>query len=66
MVSDNALLYKMCGEAIAEDPDGVRKYKSGNTKVFGAFVGNVMRKMKGKANTAIVNDILKEMFDKMP
>ena len=63
MISDNDLLYKACEEAIAEDPDGVKKYKSGNAKVFAAFVGNVMRKMKGKANTAIVNDMLKKMLD---
>jgi aspartyl-tRNA(Asn)/glutamyl-tRNA(Gln) amidotransferase subunit B len=65
MVSDNDLLYKLCGEAIAGDPDGVKKYKNGNEKVFGSFVGYVMREMKGKANTAIVNDILKEMLDKI-
>ena len=65
MISDNDLLYKACGEAIEEDPDGVNKYKNGNAKVFAAFVGNVMKKMKGKANTAIVNEILKDMLDKM-
>jgi aspartyl-tRNA(Asn)/glutamyl-tRNA(Gln) amidotransferase subunit B len=64
MISDSDLLYKACEESIAEDPDGVKKYKNGNAKVFAAFVGNVMRKMKGKANTAIINEILKEMLDK--
>ena len=63
MISDNDLLYKACEEAIAEDPQGVQKYKNGNTKVFASFVGNVMRKMKGKANTVIVNEILKKMLD---
>ena len=65
MISDNDLLYTACREAIDEDPDGVKKYKNGNTKVFAAFVGNVMRKMKGKANTVIVNEIIKEMLEKM-
>ena len=65
MISDNDLLYKACEEAISEDPDGVSKYKSGNAKVFAAFVGNVMKKMRGKAHTLIVNDILKEMLDKI-
>ena len=63
MISDDGLLRKACEESIAEDPDGVRKYKAGNTKVFAAFVGNVMKKMKGKANTAIINEIIKEMLD---
>ena len=64
MVSDSDLLYKLCEEAIAEDPSGVQKYKNGNAKVFAAFVGSVMKKMKGKANTAVVNDILKDMLEK--
>jgi aspartyl-tRNA(Asn)/glutamyl-tRNA(Gln) amidotransferase subunit B len=65
MISDNDLLYKACGEAIDEDPDGVRKYKNGNAKVFASFVGCVMKKMRGKANTSVVNEILKEMLDKI-
>jgi len=65
MISDNDLLYKACEEAIAEDPDGVKKYKNGNTKVFAAFVGTVMKKMRGKANTVIVNEILNGMFEKL-
>ena len=64
MISDNDLLSKACIEAIAEDPQGVEKYKNGNAKVFAAFVGNVMRKMKGKANTAMVNEMLKNLLDK--
>ena len=63
MISDSDLLQKACEEAIAEDPDGVLKYKNGNEKVFAAFVGGVMRKMKGKANTAIVNEMLKKMLE---
>ena len=63
MISDNDLLSKACIEAIAEDPQGVEKYKNGNAKVFAAFVGNVMRKMKGKANTAMVNEMLKNLLD---
>jgi aspartyl-tRNA(Asn)/glutamyl-tRNA(Gln) amidotransferase subunit B len=63
MISDKDLLEQACEEAIAADPDGVKKYKSGNEKVFAAFVGNVMRKMKGKANTIIVNEMLKKMLD---
>jgi len=65
MISDDDLLRRLCEEAIAEDLDGVRKYKGGNAKVFGSFVGNVMRKMKGKANTEIVNQMLKDMLDGM-
>ena len=63
MVSDSGILRGACAEAIAEDPDGVKKYKNGNAKVFAAFVGGVMRKMKGKADTALINEILKEMLD---
>ncbi|MCL2813297.1 MAG: Asp-tRNA(Asn)/Glu-tRNA(Gln) amidotransferase subunit GatB [Oscillospiraceae bacterium] len=65
MISDSGMLYNACLDAIAEDPDGVKKYKNGNAKVFAAFVGTVMRKMKGKANTALINEILKKMLEEM-
>ena len=62
-LSDHELLQRLCEEAVAENPKGVEKYKSGKTKVFGSFVGSVMQKTKGKADTNIVNEILKKMLD---
>jgi len=65
MISDDGLLYRACREAVAEDPDGVKKYKNGNAKVFAAFVGGVMRKLKGKANPDMVNEMIKKILDDM-
>ncbi len=45
-------------------PDQVAQYKSGNTKVIGYLVGQVMKESKGKANPAQVNQILKDELDK--
>jgi aspartyl-tRNA(Asn)/glutamyl-tRNA(Gln) amidotransferase subunit B len=38
----------------------VNDYKNGKTKLFGFFVGQVMKETKGKANPKIVNEILKK------
>ena len=44
---------------IAANPDKVAEYKSGKDKLFGFFVGQVMKAMAGKGNPAIVNEIMK-------
>ena len=49
---------------IAASPDGVKKYKAGKTKVLGAFVGQIMREFKGKADPDIVNEIVLEEIEK--
>ncbi len=42
----------------------VEQYKSGKEKLFGYFVGEVMKESKGKANPKIVNKILRERLKK--
>jgi len=42
----------------------VADYKNGKTKLFGFFVGQVMKETKGKANPKIVNEILKGLLCK--
>ncbi len=59
-VSDRSVIEKIVDQVIAENTKQVEQYRSGKTKVFGYFVGQVMRATKGKANPAIVNEILKE------
>ena len=44
---------------ISENKDKVEQYKSGKAKLFGFFVGQVMKVSGGKANPQLVNDILK-------
>ena len=47
-------------EILAANADKVAEYKSGKDKLFGFFVGSVIKESKGKANPALVNDILKK------
>ena len=41
----------------------VNEYRNGKEKLFGFFVGQVMKVSKGKANPQIVNQILKELLN---
>ena len=44
---------------LSKNKDKVTQYKSGKEKLFGYFVGEVMKVSKGKANPQLVNEILK-------
>ena len=44
---------------LSRNKDKVTQYKSGKEKLFGYFVGEVMKVSKGKANPQLVNEILK-------
>ncbi|AJQ97300.1 Asp-tRNA(Asn)/Glu-tRNA(Gln) amidotransferase subunit GatB [Gynuella sunshinyii] len=57
-VSDSGAIEKMIDEVIAANPGQVEQYRSGKDKLFGFFVGQVMKASKGQANPAQVNDIL--------
>lgn len=58
-VSDTGALEAICDAIIAANGDKVAEYKSGKDKLFGFFVGQVMKESKGSANPQAVNDILK-------
>jgi len=58
-VSDSGAIEAMCDEIIASNPDKVEQYKSGKEKLFGFFVGQVMKASKGSANPQAVNEVLK-------
>ncbi len=47
---------------IANNPDNVSKFKSGNEGVFKFFVGQVMKATRGQANPQAVNDILRKLL----
>ncbi|EDP73159.1 aspartyl/glutamyl-tRNA amidotransferase subunit B, partial [Hydrogenivirga sp. 128-5-R1-1] len=51
-------------EVVNNHPAEVEKYKAGNTKLLGFFVGQVMKATKGKANPKIVNKILSEILNR--
>jgi len=58
-VSDVGALEKMVDEIIAANEAQAAAYRGGNEKLFGFFVGQVMKASQGKANPKIVNEILK-------
>ncbi|MCK5374226.1 MAG: Asp-tRNA(Asn)/Glu-tRNA(Gln) amidotransferase subunit GatB [Alphaproteobacteria bacterium] len=59
-VTDTGAIESLIDKVIAENPDNVAAYKAGKDKLFGFFVGQVMKKSQGKANPAAVNKLLKE------
>ncbi len=59
-VSDAAVIENAVNEVIAKNPGEVEKYRAGKKQVFGFFVGQVMKAMKGKGNPGLINDFLKK------
>ncbi len=62
MVSDEGALRKAVEEVIAANPQSVEDYKNGKQKAMGFLVGQTMRAMKGKADPAKVNQIVRELL----
>ena len=58
--SDPEELEKIIDKVISDNPKNVEFYKSGKDKLFGFFVGQVMKQSNGKANPHLVNEILKK------
>ena len=61
-VNDEGALKKTVEDVIAANPQSVEDYRSGKEKAIGFLVGQTMKAMKGKANPAMVNDMLKELL----
>ena len=57
-VSDTGAIEAVVDEVIAANPDEVARYKDGNTKVIGFFVGQCMKKMRGQGNPKVINQLL--------
>lgn len=62
-VNDAGALRKVIEEIVANNPKSVEDYKAGKKKAMGFFVGQTMRAMKGKADPAMVNQILEEILN---
>ncbi len=58
-VTDSAAIEKVVDEVLAAHPQQVEQYRAGKEKLFGFFVGQVMKATQGKANPAQVNEILR-------
>lgn len=59
-VSDTGAIEAMIDEVLAENPQSIADFKAGKTKAYAHLVGQVMKKCRGKADPAILNEILKK------
>lgn len=59
-VTDTGAIEAIIDEVLQENPENLAAYKGGKDKLFGFFVGQTMKKSQGKANPAVVNEILKK------
>ena len=57
-ISDPAKITPIIDEIIANNPDNVEKFKAGNSKLLGFFVGQVLKATGGKANPKVVNQLV--------
>jgi aspartyl-tRNA(Asn)/glutamyl-tRNA(Gln) amidotransferase subunit B len=59
-ISDTLEIEKAIRKAMESNPKQVEDYRKGKEKLFGFFVGEVMKETKGKANPKVVNELLRE------
>ena len=57
-ISDPSKILPIIDEIIAKNPDNIAKFKAGNTKLLGFFVGQVLKSTGGKANPKVVNELV--------
>ncbi len=63
-VSDKSQIESLINSVLQKNEKMVNEYKSGKDKLFGFFVGQVMKESKGKANPQLVNQVLKELLSR--
>ena len=61
-ITDEGALARAITEVMAANPKQLEQYRNGRDKVFGFFVGQVMKATQGKANPQLINDLLKKML----
>ena len=64
-ISNSSELEDLVNKVLTSQPSQVKDYKEGRTKLFGFFVGQVMKESKGQANPQMVSKILKQTLDKI-
>ena len=63
-VSDKSEIEALIKSVLQKNVEMVNDYKKGKDKLFGFFVGQVMKESKGKANPQLVNQVLKDLLSK--
>lgn len=61
-IKDTGAIEQAAQKVLEDNPAMVAEYQSGKDKLFGFFVGQVMKAMQGKANPAAVNEVLKKLL----
>ena len=64
MVSDTDAVAGVIDQVLSANEKAVEEYRAGKQKAYGFLVGQVMRELRGKADPAVVNQLLREMLDK--
>ena len=64
VMSDEGEILAIIKKVIEANPSQVEAYRGGKDKLFGFFVGQIMKETKGRANPKILNDLLKKELDK--
>jgi aspartyl-tRNA(Asn)/glutamyl-tRNA(Gln) amidotransferase subunit B len=62
-ISDSAALADIITKILADNASQVADYRAGKQKVLGFFVGQTMKATQGKANPAVVNELLRKLLD---
>ncbi len=62
-VTDQSTIEKLIEQIISNFPEQAAEYRNGKDKLFGFFVGQIMKESKGKANPDLVNQLLKQKLD---
>lgn len=62
LVSDDTAIRNACQEVLSESPNEVTSYRGGKVTLMGWFVGQVMKKMRGKADPQVSRRILEELL----
>ncbi len=62
-VTDEAEILRVIDEVLQENPNQVEEYRKGKDKLFGFFVGQIMKRSAGKANPAMVNELLRKRLE---
>ena len=63
MISDSASILPIIDQLIIEYPKEVESFKNGKTKLLGFFVGQLMKRTKGKADPKLANKLLSEKLN---
>jgi aspartyl-tRNA(Asn)/glutamyl-tRNA(Gln) amidotransferase subunit B len=64
-ITDEAALRRLAEAIVAANPKAVQEFQSGNEKVLGFFVGQLMRATQGKANPQLANRLVREVLSQL-